>query len=107
ENARALPFCSDQFSTIHPSLSLDGKRLYFSSDMPGGLGGMDLYYVDIYENGSYGSPVNLGKSVNTPHREQFPFIAEDGTLYFASDGHEGIGGLDLFLSRSYDDVFAK
>ena len=106
-NIRPLPFCRDEFSCIHPAVSPDGKRLYFSSDMPGSLGGMDLYYVDVYENGAYGMPVNLGNVINTPHREQFPFVAEDGTLYFASDGHEGLGGLDLFLSRSYDDVFAK
>ncbi|MDY0089839.1 MAG: OmpA family protein [Flavobacteriaceae bacterium] len=106
-NIEELPFSSDQYSTVHPALSPDEKRLYFSSDRPGGFGSFDLYYVDIAEDGSYSEPVNLGNSINTKHREQFPFISEDGTLYFASDGHEGLGGLDIFMSRNYDDKFAK
>jgi peptidoglycan-associated lipoprotein len=106
-NIEELPFSSDQYSTMHPALSPDEKRLYFSSDRPGGFGSFDLYYVEIDEQGNYGEPINLGKTINTPHRDQFPFVAEDGTLYFASDGHEGLGGLDIFMSRSYDGTFAK
>lgn len=106
-NILPLPFSSDQFSTMHPALSNDEKRLYFSSDMPGTLGSFDLFYVDIAEDGTYGAPVNLGSTVNTPQREQFPFIDVEGTLFFASDGHQGLGGLDLFMSKNYEDVFAK
>lgn len=103
-----LPFSSEQYSTEHPSLSLDGKRLYFASDMPGSIGSFDIYYVDVNEDGTYGTPVNLGDTVNTIHREQFPYISADQTvLHFASDGHQGIGGLDIFMTTQYDGVFAK
>ena len=100
ENIVPLPFCSDQFSVGHPSLNKDGSRLYFSSDMPGTIGSTDIFYVDILEDGSYGSIQNMGKGVNTEGREVFPFIAEDNTLYFSSDGHFGLGGLDVFRSSS-------
>lgn len=107
-NVKELPFCSDIYSTEHPVLSKDGKKLYFSSDMPGTLGSFDIFVVDVNEDGTFGQPQNLGKAVNTIHREQFPFISDDGTvLYFASDGHQGMGGLDIFMSKSYDGVFAK
>jgi outer membrane protein OmpA-like peptidoglycan-associated protein len=107
-NIKELPFCSDTYSTEHPVLSKDGKKLYFSSDMPGTLGSFDIFVVDVNEDGTFGQPQNLGKAVNTIHREQFPFISDDGTiLYFASDGHQGMGGLDIFMSKSYDGVFAK
>lgn len=106
-NVTEMPFSSDQYSTQHPALSPDEKRIYFSSDRPDSLGSFDIYYADIYEDGTYGEPVNLGSNVNTPHREQFPFIAQDNTLYIASDGHQGLGGLDIFMARSYDDVYAK
>ncbi|MBS7786214.1 OmpA family protein [Flavobacterium sp. CYK-55] len=108
-NITALPFCSDQYSCEHPVLTKDGKRLYFSSDMPGSMGSFDLFYVDVKEDGTYSEPVNLGKAVNTIHREQFPEISNDGsTLYFASDGHQGMGGLDIFMSKSFQGgEFAK
>lgn len=106
-NITEMPFSSDQFSTQHPALSPDEKRIYFSSDRPDSLGSFDIYYADIHEDGTYGEPVNLGSNINTLHREQFPFIAEDNTLYIASDGHQGLGGLDIFMARSYDDVYAK
>ena len=75
-----LPFCSDQYSTMHPALSPDEKRLYFSSDMPGTVGSMDLFYVDILENDTFGSPVNLGPSINTPNLEKFSFVDEKGII---------------------------
>jgi peptidoglycan-associated lipoprotein len=107
-NVAQVPFSSDNFSTEHPMLSKDGKKLYFSSDMPGGFGSFDIYYVDVNEDGTFGAPKNMGDAVNTKHREQFPFISDDGTiLYFASDGHPGLGGLDIFSSKAYDGVFAK
>jgi outer membrane protein OmpA-like peptidoglycan-associated protein len=106
-NIVPLPFSSDQYSTMHPALSKDEKRLYFSSDMPGTLGSFDIFYVDIADDGSYGTPVNLGSTVNTPQRDQFPYVTPSGILYFASDGHQGLGGLDLFMTRTYDDVYVK
>lgn len=108
-----LPFSSDLYSTQHPVLSPDDTRLYFSSDMPGTLGSFDIFYVDIirstegYVDDNYGTPVNLGKTINTLHREQFPFVGEEGILYFASDGHQGMGGLDLFVSRKYNNTYSK
>jgi len=106
-NITEMPFSSDLYSTEHPFLTSDGKRLYFASDMPGTFGSMDIFYVDINSDGTYGEPKDLGVTVNTIHREQFPFVSEDKTLYFASDGHEGLGGLDIFLCKSYSGVFTK
>ncbi len=106
-NIIEMPFSSDQFSTQHPSLSFDEKKIYFSSDRPDSYGSFDIYYVDINEDGTYGEPVNLGNNVNTLHREQFPFVDKENTLYFASDGHQGLGNLDIFMSNSYSGVYAK
>lgn len=107
-NVKEVPFSSDNYSTEHPVLSKDGKKLYFSSDMPGSIGSFDIYVVDVNEDGTFGTPQNMGETINTIHREQFPFISDDGTiLYFASDGHPGLGGLDIFSSKAYDGVFAK
>ncbi len=86
------------WNDAHPSLSADGKHLYFASDRPGGYGGMDLYVVR-YSSGTYSFPINLGPEINTPGNEVFPFIYADGTLYFASDGWGGFGGLDIFHSQ--------
>ena len=103
-----LPFCSASYSTLHPYLTKDGKRLYFSSDMPGSLGSFDIYYVDVNDDGTFGTPQNAGSTINTIHREQFPSAADDGnTLYFASDGHQGLGGLDIFLSKIKENTFQK
>lgn len=108
KNVSEVPFSSDDYSTEHPILSKDGKKLYFSSDMPGGEGSFDIYVVDINDDGSFGTPQNLGNTINTKHREQFPYISDDGTiLYFASDGHQGLGGLDIFMSKAYDGIFAR
>ncbi len=96
--AERLPFVNENYSYMHPSLTRDGKRLYFSSDMEGGLGGFDIYYVPVRLDGTYGTPVNLGPTVNTPHREQFPFVADSGDLYFATDGRLGLGLLDIFVA---------
>jgi outer membrane protein OmpA-like peptidoglycan-associated protein/tetratricopeptide (TPR) repeat protein len=94
-----LSFNSNQYSTAHPVLSLDDKTLYFASDMPGTIGQSDLFEVAINEDGSFGTPKNLGAKINTEGRETFPFISEDSELYFASDGHPGLGGLDIFVSK--------
>ena len=106
-NIEELPFTSDQFSTEHPTLSEDGSTLYFASDMPGSMGSFDIYSVSVNEDGTFGQPVNLGPNVNTPHREQFPYIANDGTLYFTSDGHMGYGNLDIFKSEQSNGSFGK
>jgi outer membrane protein OmpA-like peptidoglycan-associated protein len=90
-----LPFNSDEFSCGHPALSPDNRRLYFASDMPGGYGGTDLYVID-YKDGQWGSPINLGSTINTEGDEMFPYIDANGMMYFASNGHAGLGGLDIF-----------
>ena len=100
--AKELPFNSNDYSTAHPALSPDEKTLYFASDMPGGKGMSDLYSVSISE-GSYGTPQNLGDAINTEGRETFPFADANGDLYFASDGHVGLGGLDIFLVEMKED----
>ena len=86
------------YIVYHPSLSKDGKKLYFASDMPNGFGGTDIYVSDVNEDGSLDNPKNLGAIVNTEGNESFPFIHEDGTLYFSSDGHVGYGLMDVFAS---------
>ena len=102
-NITALPFNSDSYQVAHPTLSADEKTLYFASDMPGTKGLSDLYKVDIKEDGSFGTPVNLGSDINTEGRETFPFITSDNELYFASDGHPGLGGLDIFITKLEKD----
>ncbi len=96
ENVRELAFNNDDFSCMHPALSPDGKKLFFASNMPGGYGGMDLYFVEQIGN-SWSKPINLGAEINTEKNEVFPFFHESGLLFFASDGPKGFGGLDLFL----------
>jgi len=96
-----LPFNRAQYNTAHASISPDGKRMYFSSDMPGGKGGMDIYYSE--RNGdTWGDPVNLGPKVNTPGNETFPFAHTNGILYFSSDGWSGLGGMDIFYTNIND-----
>ncbi len=103
-NVTMLPFSSDVYSVEHPFLTKDGKQLYFASDMPGSFGSFDIYVVDINEDGTYSTPRNLGETINTNQREQFPFLTADGTLYFASDGHQGNGNLDIFMSLKISDT---
>lgn len=98
-----LPFNSDNYSVAHPALSFDEKTLYFASDMPGTLGQSDIYKVSINDDGTFGTPENLGKTINTEGRETFPFSTEKNELYFASDGHPGLGGLDVFVSKARQD----
>ena len=87
----------DDYSMAHPELSLDGKLLYFVSDMEGSVGMSDIWYSEVNEDGSLGNPVNL-KGINTEARESFPFISKDNTLYFSSDGQTGLGGFDVFAA---------
>ncbi len=95
-NIEELPFNSNDFSNGHPALNSDETKLYFASNMPDGYGGTDIYYVDVSNNGTYGKPQNLGNVVNTDKNERFPFINNEGVLFFASDGHPGLGLLDIF-----------
>lgn len=95
-NLASLPFNHKDYSSGHPSLSPDGKRLYFSSDMPGGNGKTDLYYVEIKSDGNVGFPINLGPKINSKGHDKFPFISDDNTLYFSSDGRKGLGKLDIY-----------
>ncbi|WP_309600815.1 OmpA family protein [Emticicia fluvialis] len=81
-----------------PAFSRDGKTIYFASNRPGGFGGIDLYRVNMDASGRFGNPVNMGKEINTAGDEMFPYVSEDGKLYFASDGHPGLGKLDLFVA---------
>lgn len=95
-----LPFNSASYSCGHPTVSSDGSKLYFVSDMPGGYGGSDIYSVDIYPNGEYGEPKNLGEKVNTSNNEVTPFYhSKDNVLFFSSDGHMGLGGYDVFVAK--------
>ena len=95
--AKQLPFNKNSYSISNPSISLDGKTLYFNSNMPGGLGGNDIWKVDVSEGDVYGTPVNLGSKINTEGNEQFPSITDDNMLYFSSDSRQGLGGLDIYF----------
>ncbi|WP_111307196.1 OmpA family protein [Confluentibacter sediminis] len=103
ENIEELSINSDDYSVGHPALNTDNSKLYFASDMPGGLGGTDIYYVDINTDGSLGTPKNLGSIVNTNKNEVFPFINNEDVLFFSSDGHLGLGLLDIFGTVSDKD----
>ncbi len=94
-DVQGLPFNSDEYSVAHPSLHPDGNRLFFASDMPGGYGGMDLYYSDL-EGNRWSPPINLGATVNTEGHEIFPYAGPNGRVYYSSDGLIGLGGLDIF-----------
>lgn len=95
-----LAFSTDSFNCGHPWLNNDGSVLYFSSDMPGGYGGKDIWYVTYSKRGkTWGDPINLGPTINTEGDEMFPYIHDDGTLYFSSNGHVGLGGVDIYFSK--------
>jgi len=102
-NAVELPFNSDSYSVAHPTLSADEKTIYFASDMPGTHGQSDLWKVKINDDGSFGTPENLGVTINTEGKESFPIITDENELYFATDGHPGLGGLDIFMARMNPD----
>ncbi|URM35485.1 OmpA family protein [Flavobacterium anhuiense] len=104
KDIQELPFNSDDYSVGHPSVSKNGKKLYFVSDMPGTIGSTDIFVVDILGNNQFSQPKNLGEKINTTGREMFPYIT-DQALYFSSDGFLGLGGLDVFESRINDGAF--
>lgn len=105
-NITSLPFNSADYSTEHPALSNDEKTLFFASDMPGTLGSFDIFSVKI-NDGLFETPKNLGPTINTVKKEQFPFISKDKKLYFSSNGHFGYGSLDVFVSKITDETFSK
>ncbi|MFV8341335.1 OmpA family protein [Flavobacterium sp. XS2P39] len=91
-----LPFNSKSYSMGNPSIDNDGKVLYFASDMPGSVGGTDIWKVNVNSDGTFGAPENLGDKINTAGDENFPFVTEDSILYFSSNGLTGFGSLDVF-----------
>lgn len=101
-NVVEMPFNSNTYSVAHPALSPDEKYLYFASNMPGTIGNSDIFRVEILKNG-YGKPENLGNIVNTSGRESFPFISKDNILYYSSNGYPGLGGLDIFAVKFYEN----
>jgi tetratricopeptide (TPR) repeat protein len=101
-----FPFNSPAYSVSEPAITNDGRVLYFSSDMPGGYGGKDLYRSE-FRNGEWTSPVNLGDGVNTTEDEVFPFLHNNRVLYFSSNGHAGLGGLDIFKAEITDGRFSE
>lgn len=107
KDIQAVPFNSHDFSTAHPALSPDGNMLYFTSDRPGGKGKSDIYRVSISADGSFGTPENLGDVINTEGREGFPFVDSNGTLYFSSDAHLGMGGLDVYAAEAKGNGFEQ
>jgi len=104
-NLVELPFNEDVFNTAHPALSPDGNRLYFASDRPGGIGQSDIWFVERLSDSTYGTPVNLGSTLNTELRESFPFVDENNVLYFSTNGHPGFGGLDIFYTPLDENGF--
>ena len=100
-----LPFNSDSHSVAHPALAPDEKTLYFASDMEGSLGESDIFKVSVNDDGTFGTPENLGSNINTEARETFPFVTSGGIMYFSSDGHPGLGGLDVFGTKIAEDSF--
>lgn len=105
-DVQELPFNSSEYSVGHPAFTPDDAKLYFVSDMPGGYGGADIYVVE-YQNGQWSTPVNMGKDINTEGNEMFPFADGNGNLYFSSDGHEGLGGLDVFFAELKNGIAYK
>ena len=100
-----LPFNNPEYSVGHPTLTEDGKTLYFSSDMPGGYGESDIY-KSTFDGTNWSEPINLGKTINTPGKDLFPYIHSDGNLYFASEGHQNLGGLDVFVTSNRGGVWS-
>jgi outer membrane protein OmpA-like peptidoglycan-associated protein len=103
DDVESIHFNSDEYSVAHPSINVQGTKMYFASDMPGTHGLSDLYVVDVNSDGRLGTPVNLGDKINTEGQETFPFINEEGDLYFSSNGYPGLGGLDVFVIRNFEN----
>jgi outer membrane protein OmpA-like peptidoglycan-associated protein/tetratricopeptide (TPR) repeat protein len=99
QHVKELPFNNDEYTCAHPAITKDGKTLYFISNMPGGYGGTDLYYCKKEADTRWSKPINAGRPINTAGNELFPTISHNGYLYFASNGHPGLGGLDIFIYK--------
>lgn len=99
-----LPFNNNDYNFAHPTISNDGFVMYFSSDMEGGKGGMDIYMSKKDSSGAWGAPVNLGDKINTAGNEVFPFVSATGILYFSSNGLDGLGGLDIYETKLLADM---
>lgn len=106
-NERDFPFNAKEYSVGHPTISKDGKTMYFVSDKPGGIGSSDIYKTEIKGKDAFGDMVNLGPTINTEGKEMFPFIDESNRLFFASDGRPGLGGLDLYVTEANADFFKE
>ncbi len=104
--AQSFPYNSDQYSLGNPSLTADGKRLYYVADMTSGRGGTDIFYSN-WENGNWGKPINAGVHVNTVNNENFPSLDSTGNLYFSSDGYAGFGGFDLCVAKRDGNSFKQ
>ncbi|MDX1470585.1 MAG: OmpA family protein [Flavobacteriaceae bacterium] len=107
DNVEVLNFNSDEYSAAHPTINADGTKLYFASDMPGTLGSSDIFVAEIDKNGNVGNPKNLGPMINTEAHESFPYINEEGDLFFSSNGKAGLGGLDVYVVRSLESKMEK
>jgi len=106
QNSKPLFFSSDSYSVGHPTVSADGKKLFFTSDMPGGFGGSDIYVSEIHDRGGVKKPLNLGETINTEGNEMFPFYhALENKLYFSSEGHLGLGQLDIFVAEKIEGKY--
>ncbi len=106
QNVEPLKLNSPNYNVSNPAMSADGKRLYFQSNMPGGFGLFDIYMAPVNDNGTVGDAVNLGQKVNTEGNEKFPYSSDNGTLYFSSDGHLGLGSMDVFYTKEIDGKMA-
>ena len=106
QNSKPLFFSSDSYSVGHPTVSADGKKLFFTSDMPGGFGGADIYVSEIHDRGGVKKPINLGETINTEGNEMFPFYhSKEKKLFFSSEGHLGLGQLDIFAAEEVDGKY--
>ena len=98
-NFKKLPFCDPNYSYGHPAISPDGNVLYFVSNIPSAKGATDIFKVKLNSDNEYGLPENLGNLVNSTRKEMFPYMSEDGVLYFSSDRANGVGGLDIYSAE--------
>lgn len=105
-NIKEFKYNNNEYSTGHPTLTPDGKKMYLVSDMPGGIGGTDIYLCERMDNNEWSKPINLAE-LNTKGNEMFPFIHPSGVLFFASDGIAGLGGLDIFKANPKGNGFDK
>ena len=102
DTVESLSLNSENYSVKNPAVSPDGSTLYFASNMPDGYGGFDIYKATINDDGTIGEPVNMGQKINTEGQEMFPYVSSNNTLYFSSNGHLGLGGLDVFYTKEVD-----